>query len=59
MRVYYSANEYIDFPKATHWENCFDNWVELAGDNGEIQAILNWNFVWLMRPLDTVVGSKQ
>ena len=59
MRVYYSASEYIDFPKATHWESCGDDWVELADDNGEIQAILNWKFVWLMRPLDTVVGSKQ
>lgn len=58
MRVYYSASEYIDFPNATHWESAFDNWVELTDDNGEIQAVLNWEHVWLMRPLDVKVGSK-
>lgn len=59
MRVYYSADQYIDFPNATHWEEAFGNWVELADDNGEIQAILNWDHVWLMRPLGVQVGSKQ
>ena len=58
MRVYYSATDYIDFPNATHWETVFDNWVELADDNGEIQAVLNWDHVWLMRPLETQVGTK-
>lgn len=59
MRVYYSASEYIDFPNATHWESIFDDWVELSNDDGEIQAVINWKFVWLIRPLDVVVGSKE
>lgn len=59
MRVYYSATEYIDFPNATHWESIFDDWVELSNDDGEIQAVINWKFVWLIRPLDVVVGSKE
>ena len=59
MRVYYSATEYIDFPNATHWESIFDDWVELSSDNGEIQAVINWKFVWLIRPLDVIVGSKE
>lgn len=59
MRVYYSASEYIDFPNATHWESIFDDWVELSDDNGEIQAVINWKFVWLIRPLDVIVGPKE
>jgi len=59
MRIYYSASEYIDFPNATHWESIFDDWVELSNDDGEIQAVINWKFVWLIRPLDVVVGSKE
>lgn len=59
MRVYYSASEYIDFPNATHWESIFDDWVELSDDNGEIQAVINWKFVWLIRPLGVIVGPKE
>ena len=51
MRVYYNAAEYIDFLDATHWEQCGGDWVELADDDGEIIAVLNWKHVWLMRPL--------
>lgn len=49
MRIYYNANEYIDFPSATHWETCGTDWVELSNDAGEIQAILNWKHVWLIK----------
>lgn len=52
MRVYYNDQTYIDFPNATHWEQIGTDWVELANDDGEIQAVLNWKHVWLMRPLD-------
>lgn len=58
MRVYYNANEYIDFPDATHWESCGTDWVELSNDEGEIQAVINWKYVWLLRPLDVNVGPK-
>ena len=58
MRVYYSATEFIDFPNATHWVEAYGNWVELANDNDEIQAVLNWDHVWLIRPLKTEVGAK-
>jgi hypothetical protein len=51
MRVYYSSGEYIDFPTASHWEQCGTNWVELADDNGNILAVLNWDRVWLMKPM--------
>lgn len=54
MRIYYNAKEYIDFPKATHWESREEDWVELVDDNGEIQVILNWKHVWLMKPLEPV-----
>ena len=51
MRVYYNANDFVEFPAATHWEACGTDWVELSNDDGEILAVLNWNHVWLMRPI--------
>jgi len=51
MRVYYSATEYIDFPDCSHWQEVCGNWVELVNEAGEILAVLNWDRVWLMKPL--------
>ena len=51
MRVYYDDHTYIDFADVTHWESISGDRVELANDEGEIKAVLNWAKVWLMRPL--------
>ena len=51
MRVYYSSNEYIDFPTATHWSYQDPYWVELSDDNEQLVAVLSWRNVWLIKML--------
>jgi len=51
MRVYYSSQEYIDFPTATHWTYQDSSWVELADENDNLVAVLSWRNVWLIKML--------
>ena len=49
MRVYYNAQEYIEFKTATHWGNRSEDWLEILDDNENILAVLNWKYVWLIK----------
>ena len=49
MRVYYSAEQYIEFPNADHWESVGSDWCELYDKDDNLMAILNWKHVWLIK----------
>ena len=54
MRVWIygnEADEYCEFPTATHWESCGGDWVELLDDNDNIVCILNWKHIAIMEPI--------
>lgn len=51
MRVWYVGMTYKEYPTATHWEEIDGSWVELATDDGEIVAIINWKHVLYMEPM--------
>jgi len=54
MRVWYVGMCYKEYPLATHWEEIDGDWVELAKDDGEIVAVINWKHVLYMEPMIVV-----
>jgi hypothetical protein len=51
MRVYFNADQYIQFSTADHWESVGSDWCELYDANDNLLAILNWQHVWLIKML--------
>lgn len=49
MRVYFNAEQYIEFPSAVRWESVGSDWCELYDEEENLLVVLNWKHVWLMK----------